>query len=91
MNFNGHSLIKSNISIPKIVINLCIYSLGHQLRILNTDFALGNCLFRYVKVTKNVDLDKYKSRRYSLRFGSHSEFSLPDGTLGKITLFLELI
>ena len=46
MNFNGHCLIKNNISIPKKVINLYIsYTLGLQLRSLNTDFALGNCLF----------------------------------------------
>ena len=46
MNFNGHSLIKNNISIPKKVITLDIsYTLGPQLRNLNTDFTLGNCLF----------------------------------------------
>ena len=44
-NFNRHCLIK-NISIPKKVINLYIsYTLGLQLQNLNTDFALGNCLF----------------------------------------------
>ena len=26
---------------------------------LNTDFILGSCLFGAVKLTKNVDLDKY--------------------------------
>ena len=46
INFNGHCLIKSNISIPKKVINLYIsYTLGSQLKNLNTDFALSNCLF----------------------------------------------
>ena len=36
MNFNGHCLIKINISIPKKVINLYIsYTLGPQLRNLN--------------------------------------------------------
>ena len=45
MNFNGHCLIKSNISIPKKVINLYIsYTLCLQLRNLSTDFTLGNCL-----------------------------------------------
>ena len=39
MNFNGHCLIKNNISIPKRAINLYIsYTLCHQLRNLNTDF-----------------------------------------------------
>ena len=44
INFNGHCLIKNNISILKKVINLYIsYTLNPQLRNLNTDFALGNC------------------------------------------------
>ena len=40
MKFNAHCLIKSNISIPKKVINLYIsYALGRQLRKLNIDFT----------------------------------------------------
>ena len=59
MNFNGHCLIKSNISIPSKVINLYIsYILGPQLRNSRTDFILSNCLFGSVKATKNTDLDK---------------------------------
>ena len=43
MKFNGHCLINSNISIPKNVINLYIsYTLGPQLRNLNTNFTLAN-------------------------------------------------
>ena len=67
INFNGHCLIKNNISIPKKVINLYIsYTVGNQLRNLNTDFALGNCLFGSVKLTKNSDLDKYKYTGYGI-------------------------
>ena len=52
--FNGHCLIKNNISIPKKVINLYIsYTLDSQLRNLNTNFTLGNCLFGSVKLTKH--------------------------------------
>ena len=41
INYNGHCLIKNNISVPKKVIDLYIsYTLGS-----NTDFTLGNCLF----------------------------------------------
>ena len=59
MNFNGYCLIKNNISIPKKIINLYnSYILGPQLRTLNTDFALGNCLFGSVRLTKNADPDK---------------------------------
>ena len=87
INFNGHCLIKDNISIPKKVTNLYIsYTLNPQLRNLNTDFTLGNCLFGSVKLAKNSDLDKYKYSGYGIGFDSRSEFSLPDGTMG-----LELI
>ena len=44
MNFNGHCLIKNDISIPIKVINLySSYTLNPQLRNLNIDFTLGNC------------------------------------------------
>ena len=57
INLNGHCLIE-NISILKKVINLHVsYTINPQLRNLKTDFALGNYLFRSVRVTKNVDLD----------------------------------
>ena len=43
-------------SIPKKVINLYIsYTINPQLRNLNTDFTLGNCLFGSVKLIKNTD------------------------------------
>ena len=83
-NFNGHCLIKNNISIPKKVINLYIsYTLNPQLRNLNTDFTLGNCLFGSVKLTKNADLDKYKYSGYDIGFDFRSEFSLPVDNMGK--------
>ena len=84
MNFNGHCLIKNNISIPKKVINLYIsYTLGLKLRNLNTEFALGNCLFGSVKLTKNADLDKYKYTGYGIAFYSRSEFLFTDRSYGK--------
>ena len=44
MNFSGHGLIKSNISIIKKVINIYIsYTSGPHLRNLNTGFTLDNC------------------------------------------------
>ena len=60
-----HCLIRNCISIPKKVINPFVsHILGPQLRHLNTDFILGNCLFGCVKVTKTSDLDKYKYTGY---------------------------
>ena len=84
MNFNGHCLIKNNISIPKKVTNLYIsYILGPQLRNLNTDFTLDNCLFGSAKLTKNADLYKYKYTGYGIGFDSRSEFLLTDGSYAK--------
>ena len=75
MNFNGHCLIKNNIFFPENVINLYIsYKLGSQLKKLDTDFTLRNCLFGSVKLTNNADPDKYKYIGYALGFDSHSEF-----------------
>ena len=43
MKFNGHCLIKNNISIPQKVVNLYIsYKLGSRLRNLSTDFTLAH-------------------------------------------------
>ena len=84
MNFNGHCLIKNIISITKKLINLYIsYTLGPQLRILNTDFTLGDCLFRSVKLTNNTDLDKYKYTGYGIGFDSRSEILFTDRSYGK--------
>ena len=81
INFNGHCLIKNNISIPTKLMNLYIfYTLGPQLGNLNTDFSLGNCLFGSIKPTKNADLDKYKYVGYGTRFDSRSEFLFTDGS-----------
>ena len=78
ITFNGHCLIKSNISIPKKEINLCI-CYGN----LNTDFTLNNCLFGSVKLTENADNDKYKYSGYSIRFDSPSVFSFTNGSMGR--------
>ena len=67
------------------MINLYIScTLGSQLRILNIDFTLSNCLFGSVKLTKNADLDKYKYRSYGIRFYSRSEFLYTDGSFEKM-------
>ena len=83
INFNGHCLI-NNVSIPKKVTELYIYYLlNPQLRKLNTDFALNNCLFGSVKLTTNADLDKYKYSGYAIGFDFHSEFLFTDESLEK--------
>ena len=82
-NFNGHCLIKNNITLPKKVMNLySSYKLTPWSRNLDTVFPLDNCLFGSVKLTKNTHPDKYK---YSgIGFYSRPEFPLPDGSMGRI-------
>ena len=77
INFNGHCLIKDNISVPKKEINLYIsYTLGPQLRNQNTNFTLIVWLFGSVKVTKDADPDKY--RGYGVGFDFCSEFLITE-------------
>ena len=47
---------------------------------INTYFTLKNCLFGSVKITKNVDPDKYKHSVYNIGFGSRSFYLLPNNT-----------
>ena len=61
------------------------YTLGLQLRHLNADFTLNNCLFGYVKLTKKADPDKYKYSIYGIGFDLYLK------AWEKNSLFLELI
>ena len=73
-----------NKKVPKKVINLYIsYKLNPQLRNLNTDFTLSNCLFGSVKLTKNAHLYKYYHSDYGIVFDYCSEFLFTDGSMGK--------
>ena len=44
------------------------------------DFAITNCLFGAIQLTKNIDLDKSFYSRYGIGFDVRSLFSLPDGS-----------
>ena len=60
--------MNSNISVFRKVINLYIsYTLDPRSKDLNTDFALGNCLFGVMALTKNADPDKYGYSGYGIR------------------------
>ena len=76
INFNGHYLIKNNISLPKKVINLFIL------------YTLDSCLFGSVKLTKNADPDKYKHNFSRIGFDSRSEFLFTDGSYEKNVIIL---
>ena len=76
---------------PNIIIFFVVYELDTWSRDLNSDFTLKDCLFGGVKLAKNTDPDKYVYSGYGIGFDSRSEFSLIDGSMEKILLFLELI
>ena len=89
ISFNGHYLLKNNISIPEKLINLYIsYILSPWSRNLNTDFTLNNCLFGFVKLTKNADPDKYKCSGYLILV---QNFHLQLEAWEEMLLFLVLI
>ena len=93
INFNGHKLIKKNISIPKKEVNIYIsYTLSPQLGNLSTNLKLGHCLFPSVKITNNAGSDKCKCTGYVTGFDTRSEnFYLQKKALKKMSLLLELI
>ena len=91
INFNGHRLI-TNVYIPKEIMNIYIScTLSPWLGNLDSDFTLKSCFFRSAKLTKNNDSDKFKCSGDGIGFDSRSEFSFTDGSMGKMSLFLELI
>ena len=74
---------------PKNVTNLYIsYTIGPQLRNLDTGFTLGNCLLRSVELTKKADLDKYKYTSYGVQIDSSSKSLFTDGSYGKNVIIL---
>ena len=80
VNFSGNCLIDNNIKNKYINVS---YILNQQTRDLITDFTLGNCLFGSINLTKNADRDKYIYATSGIGFNSRSEFSLPNGSVGK--------
>ena len=60
-----------------------VYELDTRSRDLNSDFTLKDCLFGGVKLAKHADSDKYVRSGYDIGFSLHSEFSLPDDSVGK--------
>ena len=47
------------------------------------DFALKNCLFGAVKLTKNADIGKYKYSGYGVGFDARGSFLFPNGSFGQ--------
>ena len=52
---------------------------------------LNNCLFGCGKLTENANSDICKYSGYGIGFDSRSELSFTDGSMGKMSQFLELL
>ena len=74
LEFKGSCLKQDKVTFtPNSVVNLFIvYELDRWSQDLNTDFTLKDCLSGSVKLTKNVDPDKYKYSGCSIGFDSRS-------------------
>ena len=87
-HFNG--LCLNNIYIPKKVINIYnSYELNPWVGNLNTDFALNNCLFGSVKLTKKADLDKFNYGGYGIGFDSCSGLWFRDRSMRKNVILFD--
>ena len=54
-------------------------------------FYIKELLSWICKANENADPDKYKYSGYSIGFDSRSKFSFTNGSMGKMSLFVELI
>ena len=86
--FKGSCLKRKNATFTSLnIINFCIfYELDTWSRDLNSDFTLKNYLLGGFKLAKNADIDKHVYTGYVIGFDSLSEFSLPDGSMGKYVM-----
>ena len=75
-------MIKYNISVSKKSKYLYFLQTKSTTKKLKHRFTWNNCLFGFVKLTKNINPEK--DTGYSTGFDLRSEFSLPDGRIGFI-------
>ena len=68
---------------PDRVLLFIVHKLDTWSQDLNPDFTLKDCFLGSIKLAKNADPDKYVYSGYDIGFNSHSEFSSPDGNVGK--------
>ena len=81
MKFDGQCLKQGKVTFtPKNVVNTYIvYEINLWVYTQGGNFTLGNSLFRAVKLTKNIDFDKYEYSGYRIGFHAWESFSLSDG------------
>ena len=87
VNCVGNCLRRSSIFVYRNVVNLYIsYTLNMWPIDLNTNFTLVNSLVGAVRLTKNDDREECGYSGYCTEFNAGSQFSLLDGSFGKIVL-----
>ena len=83
VKFNGDLLKQDRVTYnhgPKVNIYI-VYRLIADTKY--SSITLADCLFGAVKLTKNVDVHKYKYFRYGIAFDSRGSFSHPNGGYGR--------
>ena len=88
LKFNGSCLVQDQITyIPQTIVYIYIV---YEITKKNdtSDYpTLENCLFGFVKLTKNPDIDKYKYSGYGIGFDRKGEFSFGNGFGQNVIIF----
>ena len=87
-NFAESCLINDVSAFRKVINRYISYILDTWSRDLNTNFTLGNCLFRAMKLTKNADPDKYGCSGYGTGFNARLQFSLLGSSWGNFIVIV---
>ena len=84
VKFNGSCLKQDKITFNhgKKVNIYIVYEISKNCNISNYP-TLEHCLFGAVKLTKNIDIDKFKYSGYGIGFDRHGSFAFPDTGSGK--------
>ena len=84
VEFNGSCSKQDKVTFKhwKVVNIYTVFELGASCS-HSDDPTLKNCLFGTVRLTKNVDIDKYQYSSYGVGFDRKSSFSFPGGEFGQ--------
>ena len=88
MKFNGSFLNRFPTTMPhRNIVNIYIvYEITSDYKDINYP-TLENCLFGFVKLTKNADIEKYRYFGYGIRFDRQSSFSTGNDTGENVIIF----
>ena len=88
LKFNGSCLIQDQVTYtPQTIVNIYIVYEITKKNYISDYPTLKNCLFGSVKLTKNLDIDKYKYSGYGIAFDRKGEFSFGNGFGQNVIIF----